>query len=47
MTEIFELIEAAEKALKAWKKPCNDSPPKRSRKDWQQLMDDRLYQGRG
>jgi len=40
-TEIEELIEQAEAQKKKWKKPGLERPP--SFKQWQQIMDDRLY----
>jgi len=40
-TEIEELIEQAEAQKKKWRKPSNEPPP--SFKQWQQIMDDRLY----
>lgn len=43
MTEIEELIEAAKKAKKKWRKPSGE--PRPSYKNMQELMDTRLYKG--
>jgi len=47
VTEIEELISAAEAALKAWKKPSNEPTERHPIKSWQEVMDDRVYQGKG
>lgn len=47
MTEIDELIKQAEAALKAWKKPSNEPMERHPIKSWQDVMDNRVYQGKG
>jgi hypothetical protein len=47
MTEIEELIKQAEAAKKAWKKPSLERPERHPIKSWQEVMDERVYPGKG
>lgn len=47
MTEIEELIEAANKVLKDWHLPPREPTDHHQAKSWQEMMDDRKYRGSG